>query len=60
MLTFEGGVGYFVEKEISCLLNVAIHFELVKNNNHKIALKLFLEEFYNKFFGGIFLNSMNF
>ena len=39
MFSLEGGVRYFLEKEISYLLNLSIHFELVKNNNHKIILK---------------------
>ena len=60
MFSLESGVYYFLEKEISYLLNVSIHFQLIKNNNHKILLKSFLEEFYKQYFGGIFMNSMNF
>lgn len=42
MITIEGGI-QFLEKEISYLLNISIHLELIKNNHQKILLKEFFE-----------------
>ena len=33
MFTLEGGINLFLEKEIAYLLNISVHFELIKNNH---------------------------